>query len=126
MFFFSPLTHAQSGKADNSHVSLDSVVDYAQQIQLNRRAVDMQLAPIKSVDSLNDYLANQKPGDSPLDKLSPGAKERFISSLKFNSKGLTEYRYSELETELSPTEIYQILSLFGVQSSTPLLGRKCE
>lgn len=120
--FISSLAWAQSSDSvKNDRVPLDSVVKYVQQTQLNRRAVDMRVAPIKSIDDLNSYLANDRLGNSPLDRLSPGAKARFLSSLKFNSQGLTEYNYSELVTELSPTEIYQILSLFGVQSSTSLL-----
>ncbi|MDT9000812.1 hypothetical protein RQP53_16160 [Paucibacter sp. APW11] len=79
------------------------------QIELQR-----QLAPIKSAQDLTEYL-NRKLPDSPLNKLSPAARKRFIESLRFNEKGLTTFQYTDLESELSVSEIYQVLSLFGVQ-----------
>ncbi|WP_143073980.1 hypothetical protein [Roseateles sp. YR242] len=79
------------------------------QVEINRL-----LAPIKSAQDLYDYL-NKKPPESPLDKLSPSAKRRFVDSLQFNEKGLTTFQYTDLESELSTSEIYQVLALFGVQ-----------
>ena len=81
--------------------------------------VDPASAQIQSATDLDIYLRNTP--HSPLDRLSTTAKQRFLESLVFTDNGLGSYRFSDLEAELSPTELYQILSLFGVERTTPLL-----
>ncbi|MEM9102735.1 MAG: hypothetical protein AAGB12_10460 [Pseudomonadota bacterium] len=68
-------------------------------------------APVKSLQDLHSL------GASALDVLTPKAKAHFIKSLKFNEKGLTTFNSLLLEEELSLSEIYGILSLFGIESS---------
>ncbi|RUL70969.1 hypothetical protein [Dyella choica] len=80
-----------------------------------------RLAPIKSIKDLNAYIARTPAADSPLDYLSPEAKNRFISSLQFNGKGITSFSYADLEAELTPSQIYKLLSLFGMQRTVPFM-----
>jgi hypothetical protein len=51
--------------------------------------------------------------DSPLMAMSVAGRERFLKSLRFNEKGITSYQYADLQSELSPTQIYRLLKLFG-------------
>lgn len=79
------------------------------------------LAPIKSQQDLERYLKLTPASATPLRFLSDSARTAFLASLTFNEKGLTGFKFSSLETELNPTKIAEILSLFGVQRVTPLL-----
>jgi hypothetical protein len=89
----------------------------SQQVLAQQKRLDLALAPIKSRAKLETYLKNTPPSRNPLDRLSSSAKKRFLKSLRFNEKGLTSFSYADLEG-LTATEIYRILSLFGVQSDT--------
>lgn len=77
------------------------------------------VAIIASSDDLNDYL--ESTAHSPLDRLSPAARQRFLDSLVFGDGGLGSYGYSDLEAELSVSEIHDILSLFGVERTTSMI-----
>jgi hypothetical protein len=76
-------------------------------------------AIIHSSDDLNAYLKSA--ARSPLDRLSPAARQRFLDSLVFGAGGLGSYNYSDLEAELSVSEIHDILSLFGVERTTSMI-----
>lgn len=80
----------------------------------------LRLAPIHSHEGLVAYLAGTKLTLSPLHYLDPDARARFLASLSFNTNGLTSFSYQDL-LDLTPTQVYQILSLFGVQDMTPSL-----
>ncbi|GLQ89131.1 hypothetical protein [Dyella flagellata] len=80
-----------------------------------------RLAPIKSIKDLTAYMARTSAADSLLNLLSPAAKNRFLSSLQFNEKGITSFSYADLEAELTPSQIYELLSLFGIQRTVPLM-----
>lgn len=54
--------------------------------------------------------------------LSPEAQADFIKSLKFNQYGLVSLRFGDLEAELSVSEIYSLLSLFGAQRLASLMS----
>lgn len=88
--------------------------------ELQRQHVEQALAPIQSRQDLDDYL-RQASSHSPLNRLSPDARKRFLDSLVFNQNGLVGYRYDDLSAELSATEAYQILSLFGAQRTASLV-----
>ncbi len=88
-----------------------------------QRELDRALAPIKSYSELQSYLQTFPMSASPLNKLSPAARKRFLDSLQFNEKGLTTFRSADLESELSVSEIYAVLSLFGEQSIAGRLFR---
>ena len=104
--------------AQVSMVSVD-----AEQARL--RAVDFQMAPIKSEADLGTYLKTAGEG-SPLMALSPGARRRFMQGLMFNENGLVGYGYEPLARELSASQAYRILALFGAQRTTPLVHARVE
>lgn len=79
---------------------------------------NQQVSQILSAKDLDTYLRTTP--NSPLDRLSPEAKQRFIASLVFTENGLGSYAYSDLET-LSAAEVYQILSLFGAERTTSMI-----
>jgi hypothetical protein len=94
--------------------------DHSQSFLLRDLAI--MTAPIKSQSDLQQYMqASEK--QSPFKALSPGAQERLIASMTFNDEGLTGLRYDDLEAELSPTQIYRILALFGKQHLTGILDK---
>lgn len=74
------------------------------------------MAPIKSALDLQNYIKMTPPNLSPLNLLSKAGLAEFLDSLTFNKQGLTGYKFSNLEEELTPTQIYRILALFGSQS----------
>lgn len=84
-------------------------------------------APIKSQADLKDYLRANKGEWTPLDMLSRDAKSAFLASLRFNDKGLTTFRMDVLEHELSVSEVYQLLAMFGAQRTVGMMrGAKIE
>ena len=82
-----------------------------------RRDIEQFLAPIKSERDLATHLDTQLGRGSPLDRLSAHARARFLGSLTINERGLTGYRYDDLEAELGVSEAFQVLSLFGAQDT---------
>src|SRR5262245_1969876 len=60
-----------------------------------------------------DDWRSQHPANSPLDALTPGARERFIHSLSFGPGGITYFDASDLMDELSDAQIRAVLALFG-------------
>lgn len=98
------------------------IIDASNQPQVEaeaqrRRGIEMYFASIKSERDLSDHLATKLGRGSPLDALSAHARERFIGSLTFNGGGITGYRYDDLEAELSVSQAFQVLSLFGAQDT---------
>jgi hypothetical protein len=81
----------------------------------NSRSRMSSSAPITSADPLAAYLRKTPAGQSPLDFFSAGAKQRFLSSLRFGSKGLGGFSTDDLQAELTDDEIRQVLSLFDAQ-----------
>ena len=92
----------------------------SQQTVTPQREIDEARAPIKSDADLQRYLITEQPS-SPLNQLSPEGKARFLASLHFGDKALGSYNYQALETELTASQIYDILSLFGAQATTRLI-----
>lgn len=88
--------------------------------EVKHEKLDAPAVRIRSAAELASYLESRGP-NSPLDQLSPGALRRFIDSLTYNENGLTGYRTDDLQYELTATQAYRILELFGVQRITPLL-----
>ncbi|WP_052234898.1 hypothetical protein [Alteromonas macleodii] len=84
----------------------------------HQKRIDNALAPVKTTQDLFE-IASQ---GSPLDALSPDAKQRFIDSVVFTSKGVGSYHYQDLEAELTPTQIYKILSMIGSQHNISLFS----
>jgi len=96
---------------------------------LDRHAAYFELsntvAPIRSPEDLSRHLADNS--DSPFFYLSADARERFISSITFNERGVTGFEYMDLERELTPTQIFEVMSLIGQQQFTwQLQGARVE
>lgn len=87
---------------------------------VHQRALDEARAPIKSQADLQKYLSTEQ-ASSPLNKLTSESKNRFLSSLVFSDKGLASYNYEELQDQLTASQIYDILGLFGAQATTSLI-----
>lgn len=73
--------------------------------------------PIASAAQLRIYL--NRGGASPLDLLSPHARQRFIDSVQFGSNGVAGLSVAELEAELTQSEAREVLKLFGLERFTP-------
>ena len=82
--------------------------------------IALSLAPIRSTTQLQQHLQGNG-RHSPLAALTPGGQKRFLASLQFNEKGITSFSYDDLQAELSASQIYQVLSLFGVQHTTSFM-----
>jgi hypothetical protein len=91
-------------------------------VALRQHQLDFIAAPIKSASDLQAYLALMPKALSPLEKLSPGAKKRFLNGLVFNENGLVGYDYSDLAAELPASDVYRLMSLFGAQRTVRLIG----
>jgi hypothetical protein len=69
-------------------------------------------APIQSRSDFDTYLAEHSA--SAIHSLSHGGREAFLTSLVFTEKGLGSFNYQVLENELTPTQIQEVLALFGL------------
>lgn len=108
--------NSRVASSERDTLEVMAVASYEQQkLQL----VTKRLASIRSIANLHAYLARTPRG--PLDNLSPWGRKVFLSSLKFNEQGLTQFDFTVVEEELSATEAYRLLGLFGVQRTTSLL-----
>lgn len=82
-----------------------------------RNDLNYSVARIMSAADLKEYLSHE-PKASPLRSLSKNGRNAFIESLSFNSSGLTGYNYAPLDAELTVSEAYRVLALFGDQHNT--------
>lgn len=73
------------------------------------------VAPIKSPQELQAHLSQFGEKRSPLMHLSASSRRTFLESLSFNESGITGFSYRELEEELTYSQAYKVLALFGVQ-----------
>lgn len=99
--FWGDVVHAQKVESTNGSISLE-------------RQVQHQMAQIKSVNELVQYVSDN-PEDSPLMLLSENARQEFLDSLVWRESGVAGYYMDPLERELTPTQIFNILKLFGLQ-----------
>jgi hypothetical protein len=76
---------------------------------------------IRSQSDLQRYLSTTATSGSPLGALSSGARERFLSSITFGASGISGFRYADLQSELTASQIYEVLGLFGVQKDVALI-----
>lgn len=77
--------------------------------------LDTQIAPIKSREQLREYLIAHPGQDNPLFPLSDRAKKHFLDSLVFTERGLASFDAGSLERNLTVSQIYHVLSMFGLQ-----------
>jgi hypothetical protein len=81
-----------------------------QSIEIDRLASSAAL--IQSRSDLETYLSGNP--DSAIHRLSHGGRATFLASLVLTEKGLGSFNARSLEDELTPTQIYEVLSLFGL------------
>lgn len=96
------------------------VIDIVARDSAHASSIARQLAPLKSASDVSQYLQTTPSRLSPFSDFSDSDREKFVQSLQFNEKGLTQFDYTVLE-QLSSAQVYKILSLFGMQSSTGLI-----
>ncbi|WNH52103.1 hypothetical protein [Stenotrophomonas oahuensis] len=84
---------------------------------LLQREISTHLAQIKNKEDLQVYLTSMRGIQTPLDTLSPGAKRRFIESLVFTDRGLASFTYVDIRNELTLSEAYKLLALFGREAT---------
>jgi hypothetical protein len=101
--------HADSMSNEDLKIVL---ADHAQQIR-----VALEMAPIKSNRQLHQYINTTPSEISAFNGISQQQQTTFIRSLKFNENGLTEFDPTPLKG-MTPTQVYKILALFGMQSGT--------
>jgi len=109
--------------AENFRVPTQVPMQSVDSEQARLRGIDFAMAPVKSDADLAAYLRTAG-RDSPLMALSPAARRRFLDSLTFNESGLVGYNYEELARELTASQAYKVLALFGAQRTTHLLGAR--
>ncbi|HEU4669873.1 MAG TPA: hypothetical protein VFR91_04165 [Dyella sp.] len=69
--------------------------------------------PISSPAALKAYLADTPIEHSPLGALSPGARKRFLASLRFGDGGLGGFSVDDLDQMLTHAQAEAVLALFG-------------
>lgn len=122
LFVLAALSPPSASADDVGSLQSDrSVAPSSCQIQSLRSDMALLTAPIRSQRDLRRHLRDARETDSPLDFLSPRAKRLFLSSLVFGDSGLSGYRYEELSRELTVSQAYQVLALFGAQDDVRLL-----
>src|SRR5438105_2310163 len=99
-------------------VVVSTIAAASQSVGSEARGTAAIVSIIASRAALNDYLRLTAQSGSPIDCLSPSAQKRFLDSLVFQKKGLGGFRTDDLEAELTPSQIYAILSLFGAEQYT--------
>ncbi|MFC3658271.1 hypothetical protein FZ025_07945 [Xanthomonas hyacinthi] len=112
---------AQEAPVDNEaalQVAAELSNNYAEQQKIARKN-----AKIHSSSGLTEYLAKNKTDDSPLNSLSPAARKRFIESLKFNENGVTSFYYADIESQLTSSQAYNLLSMFGLQTTLQFMHK---
>jgi hypothetical protein len=53
----------------------------------------------------------------PLGALSPPARTRFLASLRFGPNGVAAFQSKDIQSELTTTQAWRLLALFGLQSA---------
>lgn len=72
---------------------------------------DTAIQPIRKAEQFAVW--RKATSASPLDALSPGARERFLASLTFGSQGLGGFDPTDLALELDSAQIRSLLAIFG-------------
>lgn len=119
LVFTSSLSYAACGEIEDQPTSVPTPTIVKTSSQGN---LSLYSAQIRSLSQLKAHLALHG-SNSPLAALSPSGRQEFIDRLTFNENGLTGYRYAILENELTPSQIYSVLSLFGTQKHIGLFKK---
>ncbi|MGA0586032.1 TlpA family protein disulfide reductase [Dyella sp. KRB-257] len=78
--------------------------------------------PITTPEALARYLRDTPIERSPLGALSPGARKRFLASLRFGDRGLGGFATDDLDQTLTHAQTEAVLALFGAQAYGDGLG----
>ncbi|MDX3936708.1 hypothetical protein [Stenotrophomonas sp.] len=105
---------AASSSAFSMPLKMDEQAEIQSHPEMQRVLIAQRNAPINSQVRLQEHLQNLSP-DSPLRVLSTPARERFVASLRFNESGITSLGYNDIVGELTYTEAYRLLALFGAE-----------
>jgi len=89
----------------------EQVTDSLAMVQYMAKQEALSLAPIKNKDDVQRVLSK----NSAIDFLSPTAKEIFLDSLIFGSRGLASFNFVVVQDELDKDQAHQLLGLFGMQ-----------
>lgn len=105
--------------AQNSYASQGSPKGQSStfRVELHQRELASLGAQIRSHSDLQVFMSDERLRAKTLNDLSKDAQTRFIDSLSFNAGGLTSFYYQDIEDELSASQAYQLLALFGAQST---------
>jgi hypothetical protein len=98
-------------KQTDAQQALSQIKIQMEQLETHQRQIDWALAPVKTSADMQAMLTVK----SPLDALSPGAKQRFVDSIVYRAGGIGGFYYGDLEAELTMTELHRILKLIGSQ-----------
>ncbi len=129
--FFFGLTLAvcvsfSASAADSGRAAVDVAADAAASLNA-QAALARANAPINSQLALSTYLASPAAQRSPLNLLAASSKARFLDSLKFNETGVTSFYYADIERELSASQAYELLKLFGLTNTIgPMKGLRID
>lgn len=120
---FAPVADVQAADIDRREMAVIEKAEAWQELAF-------LLAPIKTREDLDRYMEElrQNPdAKSPLNLLSSAARDRFVNSLVFTERGLGGYYYGDLQSQLTASQIYRLLSLFGAQHTTSFVrGARIE
>lgn len=105
-----------AGVAGASNITDDEIAVIADE-QARSTKIAMELAAIKSKNQLHKYLQSSPEDLSAFSGMTGAQLRQFVSGLTFNERGLTGFDPTPLR-QLSPSQVYRILSLFGMQSGT--------
>lgn len=83
---------------------------------------DAPYLPIQSRADLQRYLDATPIAESPLSRLSPMGRRRFLEDINFTARGIGGYGLADLEAELTAEDIRDVLALFGLHASSGLLS----
>lgn len=120
VFFSWVMTDASAAALEEVHH--DAVESRAIAQIAASREIALAVAPIKSARDLSAFVSSNKaPESNPLLTLTPRGRKRFFESLRFSPEGLSSFNYAVLESELTASEAYKVLALFGMQHITPRL-----
>jgi hypothetical protein len=118
VFAVAPAFSQEAVNATTARLTSDSITQ--KQRANPQRTIDLLTAPIKSQADLDAYLQQTPMAVSPLRFLSPSNRQLFLAGLGFGNYGLGGLHYTDLEG-LTATQAYEILHLFGWQSTVQLI-----
>jgi|GEM_PF-4707900 len=83
---------------------------------LQGKEISQSLSLLQSKEDLERFLKSVPDELSPLGVLSDSGQQMFVESIVFSDEGrVASFRYDVLESELTPSEIFRVMSLFGMQ-----------